>query len=204
MVPLIIGFIIIIIISIVIVMNRMGWSIMYVGHKERANTKIQKNLSKFIALNACDGCDLSGVDLSGANLQGASLYKANLENANLENANLTKAFLREANLSGADLAGADLINANLTGAKLQEAALQGADLSWADLTGAKLNNADLLGTGGVNPVIFCNTKTPWGLDSSWGSKNGCKAPKILRKRARREAKEMKIFNEWLHPKKKRK
>ncbi len=47
----------------------------------------------------------------------------------------------------------DLSGANLTG----------ADLTGADLTGAKMGGAIIVG------AIFCNTKTPWGLDNS-----GCK------------------------------
>ena len=39
-----------------------------------------------------------------------------------------------------------------------ECDLSGADLQGADLTGAKIED-----------TIFCNTKTPWGLDNS-----GCK------------------------------
>ena len=41
--------------------------------------------------------------------------------------------------------------------------LSGANLSGADLTGAKMIRANIVG------AIFCNTKTPWGLDNS-----GCK------------------------------
>jgi uncharacterized protein YjbI with pentapeptide repeats len=42
--------------------------------------------------------------------------------------------------------------------------LRYANLSEADLTGAKMKNAKINGY-----TIFCNTKTPWGLDNS-----GCK------------------------------
>ena len=41
--------------------------------------------------------------------------------------------------------------------------LSGANLTGADLTGAKMGGANIVG------AIFCNTKTPWGLDNS-----GCK------------------------------
>ena len=41
--------------------------------------------------------------------------------------------------------------------------LSGANLTGADLTGAKMGGPNIVG------AIFCNTKTPWGLDNS-----GCK------------------------------
>jgi len=49
------------------------------------------------------------------------------------------------------------------GCDLSRVNLKEADLSGADLTGATLRNAYIKG------AIFCNTKTPWGLDNS-----GCK------------------------------
>ena len=39
------------------------------------------------------------------------------------------------------------------------------DLSGANLTGADLSRVDLTGVA-VDNTIFCNTKTPWGLDNS--------------------------------------
>ena len=76
----------------------------------------ETSLKKLKALNACEGCDLSGADLSNANLSGANLnLSANLSGANLYKANLTEASLRNANIKG---------------------------------------------------TAFCETKTPWGLDSS--------------------------------------
>jgi len=59
---------------------------------------------------------------------------------------------------GCDLSGADLSKAGLSGVNLS-----GAKLSNAYLSGATLKNAKIEG------AIFCNTKTPWGLDNS-----GCK------------------------------
>ena len=125
---------------------------------ESEDAKIAQNLLKFNALNACVGCDLSRVNLTKANLTGADLRyaylgKANLTEADLTGAHLSGAFLREANLTGADLTGADL----------KEAILHRANLTDADLTETKLKNAEIKG------AIFCNTKTPWGLDNS-----GCK------------------------------
>ena len=52
------------------------------------------SLKKLKALNACEGCDLSGADLSislhEAKLSGADLSKAKLKGANLEGAKLCK------------------------------------------------------------------------------------------------------------------
>ena len=54
----------------------------------------------------------------------------------------------------------DLEGANLTGADLRtELDLYKADLSNADLTGANIEGADF------RDAIFCNTKTPWGLEN---------------------------------------
>ena len=58
----------------------------------------ETDLAKLKALNACEGCDLSGADLSGADLSGANLTGANLTGAKLIGADLTRA-----NLSGAEL-----------------------------------------------------------------------------------------------------
>ena len=115
-------------------------------------------LKKLLALGNCAECDLSGADLreanlNGADLSGAKLREANLSGAKLNGANLLKVDLREANLSGANLREADLTEVNLSW----------ADLGKADLKGAVLRNAKIF------MAIFCNTKTPWGLDNS-----GCK------------------------------
>ena len=61
----------------------------------------ETDLAKFKALNACEGCDLSGANLqgtgndvlefrrfSGANLRGANLSIADLQRANLKNTKL--------------------------------------------------------------------------------------------------------------------
>jgi len=69
----------------------------------------------------------------------------------------------ECDLSGVDLSGANLTEANLKKANLTKADLEYATLTNADLTGAKLRDVIIEG------AIFCNTKTPWGLDNS-----GCK------------------------------
>ena len=66
-------------------------------------------------------------------------------------------------LSRVNLTKANLTGADLTGADLKEAILHRANLTDADLTETKLKNAEIKG------AIFCNTKTPWGLDNS-----GCK------------------------------
>ena len=64
----------------------------------------ETDLAKFKALNACEGCDLSG-----ANLQGTG-------NDVLEFRRFSGAYLFEANLSGADLTATTLKNATLDGA----------------------------------------------------------------------------------------
>ena len=51
----------------------------------------ETDLAKFKALNACEGCDLSGANLRGANLTDANLYNADLRGADLEGANLNGA-----------------------------------------------------------------------------------------------------------------
>jgi len=81
--------------------------------------------------------------------------------------------LSGADLTNADLAKADLSDSNLSGANLTGANLSAADLSYADLSYADLKNADFSGATlkniKIQYTIFCNTKTPWGLDNS-----GCK------------------------------
>jgi hypothetical protein len=118
--------------------------------------------------------NLANANLSGANLNVANLSGANLSRADLSGALLRAVDLRGADLSGADLSGADLSHAalkykvNLTGANLTGANLTGAKLQGADMTGADLTEANLTEVV-VGGAIFCNTKTPWGLDNS-----GCK------------------------------
>ena len=80
------------------------------------------------------------------------------------NCDLSGADLKGVELNGANLVSADLRGANLSEADLSEADLRYANLRGADLTGAKMKNAKINGY-----TIFCNTKTPWGLDNS-----GCK------------------------------
>ena len=55
------------------------------------------------------------------------------------------------------------VGCDLSGAGLRRADLTGANLTGANLIGAKLRGAK------IESTIFCNTKTPWGLDNS-----GCK------------------------------
>ena len=47
----------------------------------------EQDLAKLKALNACEGCDLSGADLSGVDLTDANLSGANLSDADLSAAN---------------------------------------------------------------------------------------------------------------------
>ncbi len=121
------------------------------------------------------GANLSKADLRSADFMDANLSGANLEEANLEEVNFTKigaffvrADLTDANLKGANLEDADLRYANLTNANLTNANLTEADLRYANLTGANLTGANLRDAE-TKGAIFCNTKTPWGLDNS-----GCK------------------------------
>ena len=58
------------------------------------------SLKKLKALNAYEGCDLSGADLKGADLSNANVSGANLTEANLYKANPTEASLRNANIKG--------------------------------------------------------------------------------------------------------
>ena len=109
-----------------------------------------QNILKFKAVNKCPYCDLSGADFSGLVLSAATLYNANLTNANFSGAQLHLADFRNANLT----------NANLTNAYLKFSVLTKANFTNANLLGADLTNALLGG------AIFCNTKTPWGLDNS--------------------------------------
>ena len=77
----------------------------------------EQDLAKFKALNACEGCDLSGVSFINADLSGVSLTDTDLSGADLRDANLGYANLSYANLYNADLRGADLTGADLEGAK---------------------------------------------------------------------------------------
>ena len=112
----------------------------------------EAQLTRFKAIKKCRSCDLSS-----ANLSGWSLFQADLRGANLH----------DANLKGASIRAADLTNTDLTDANLERAVFGGlgieTDLSNADLTGANIEGADF------QYAIFCNTKTPWGLENI-----GCK------------------------------
>ena len=87
-------------------------------------------------------------------------------NCDLKEARLTGADLRFANLALTDLARARLAGADLTGANFARANLQQANLRGANLTGANLETAKLFQVKISGETIFCNTKTPWGLDNS--------------------------------------
>jgi uncharacterized protein YjbI with pentapeptide repeats len=121
----------------------------------------ETDLAKFKALNACEGCDLSGIKLDRGErwiggeieLRNAKLNNANLKGVDLRNTKLNYAKLRNADLSGAVLIGADLehavlSNANLTGANLTGAnigcrfSLNCAYLMNANLSGANLSNTN--------------------------------------------------------------
>jgi uncharacterized protein YjbI with pentapeptide repeats len=115
--------------------------------------------------------DLSGVNLSDADLRKADLSgDVDLSGADLSDADLRDADLSDADLSGSDLRGSDLSAAKLGFADLTEADLRGADLTKATLIGADLTKATLIGAdlsdADLSGAIFCNTKTPWGIDDS--------------------------------------
>jgi uncharacterized protein YjbI with pentapeptide repeats len=163
--------------------------------EEEAKIKIAQNILKLKALNSCVNCNLSGANFEGADLRSADLTGANLTGANLKGADLKYVEFSQSLIYSkgkyvgqfarlgagsypADLTGADLTGANLSGADLTKVNLRSADLTGADLTGAflweaHLKNANLTGAilkdTKVEGAIFCNTKTPWGLDNS-----GCK------------------------------
>jgi uncharacterized protein YjbI with pentapeptide repeats len=163
--------------------------------KTERKASIAQNLLKIKALNSCVDCNLSRVSLIEENLETANLSGAGLIEANLSGANLSYAIFSNplvytrgnnsgkmanyvdgtyrANLSGANLTGANLKGATLAGVVLTGASLERANLTNADLRKADLTNANLTGAtikdAQIEGAIFCNTKTPWGLDNS-----GCK------------------------------
>jgi len=126
------------------------------------------HLKRFKALNKCPGCDLSGASFIGANLRRANLNGADLRGANLTGANLFLANFSHANLAGADLRGAEA-HYSIQGAYFVEANLSGANLAGfragiSDFTGADLTNTNIE-EGHFRDAIFCNTKTPWGIEN---------------------------------------
>ena len=78
---------------------------------------------------------------------------------------LSITIVSSANLYGVIFKGASLIEADL-----RQADLSKADLTLANLTGANLTNANLTGAkleGAIlDSALFCNTRTPWGIDNS--------------------------------------
>jgi uncharacterized protein YjbI with pentapeptide repeats len=88
----------------------------------------ETDLAKLEALNACQGCDLSGANLNGDNLRGAVLIETNLIGADLSGADLSLAKLPKANLSGANLT-----DAILKDAKLDETIYCKTKMPWGEL-----------------------------------------------------------------------
>ena len=101
------------------------------------------------------GANLSQADLRYAKMDGANLFEADLSYANLSYANLSNANLTGANLTEANLSFVDLRGANLTGADLTN-----------DLTDFSLQEEAKLKNANIMDAVFCNTKTPWGIDNS--------------------------------------
>ena len=116
-------------------------------------------------LNQCKGCDLRSTNFIGVNLSGANLSGANFEGSSLFGSSFDGSNLENTSFFAANLFGVTLKEAWLIGADLRQADLSKADLTLANLTGANLTNANLRGAI-LNGTIFCNTKTPWGLDNS--------------------------------------
>ena len=111
---------------------------------------VENNILKLKALNYCIGCDLAK-----GNFQDALLNGTDLTGSNLEGANFNGTDLGVANFTGANLTNVSFINARLAGTNFTDADLTGADLTDTTLKGAIFKRA-----------IFCNTKTPWGIDVS--------------------------------------
>jgi SH3 domain protein len=142
------------------------------------------HLLKLKALKKCNACDLNTADLSNMNLVSYNFKKASLVNANFTNSRILGA-----DFSGADLTGANFSNvvagkadsgsgwvyfdANFSDTILTDANFSNADLTEVRFRGAQLSNANfstsILDEAEFEGAIFCNTKTPWGLDNS-----GCK------------------------------
>jgi len=114
------------------------------------DAKKSQNILKLNSTNRCKSCDLSKVNFTKKRFRYADFDYANLEYANFD----------YANLESSDFDYANLRNARFRYAKLNNAYFDYADLTNADLTGAEVKGAHF------ERAIFCNTKTPWGLDNS--------------------------------------
>lgn len=99
------------------------------------------DLIKFMATNACVGCDLSGADLKNGKFSFAKLARANLKGADLSQSNFSNAKLEQANLEDTLLVMTDLSDANLEKANLQNTYLYLTNFYAADLEEANLKNA---------------------------------------------------------------
>ena len=119
-----------------------------------------------------EGAIFKGADLDGAQLQYTNLMQANFVGAFLGgSANLFGANLKGANLDNANLENTHLRSANLEGATLRNAKIQGANFKEVNLKDADLSEVKMHSSKGIfgdnfDGAIFCNTKTPWGIDNS--------------------------------------
>ena len=110
------------------------------------------------------GANLHGADLSRADLEGASFTQANLTSVNLSRAIVCKVCLdidndptKSTSIFGRSKA--SFIGANLSGANLIGFKARSSDFTGADLTNTNLEEGDF------SMAIFCNTKTPWGIEN---------------------------------------
>ncbi len=154
------------------------------AEESKKGTKITpfnpSHLAKIKALNECEDCNLNGANLSNmvfdySKLKGASLICANFNNSKFHYPHFDKTNLMGASFQNIRSAYslnngariyfnyANLENTDFTNADMRSSDFKGANLSNANLETAILKNATM------TEAIFCNTKTPWGLDNS-----GCK------------------------------
>ena len=162
---------------------------------ERCDLSNAFNLSGAHPYPDYSGANLEGANLEGANLIGTKLRHVNFVNANLQGANLSRTDLEGADFTGANLRGVNLSGAvvckecidldvtmfsrtseSMLG--VNRAYFLGVDFSGANLKhfkarSANFTDSDLSNTnleeGNSSKAIFCNTKTPWGIENI-----GCK------------------------------
>jgi uncharacterized protein YjbI with pentapeptide repeats len=111
----------------------IGMSVAWCGEAAALD---QQDLSRLMADNACESCDLAGAQfarmrISGSDLVGSSLNGADLSGSVLFNVDLSNADLRDADFSGAVIQATQFSGADLAGATLAGTVFVGADLSGA-------------------------------------------------------------------------
>lgn len=162
---------------------------------------------KYLVHAKLEGAELCGATLLGANLVCADLSGANLRHSDLERANLTNADLRGANLRGADTNGTEFWDAKLGGVTMEwgshsliaEILRQNAKASYRindSLYAEKLKVAGLIAIQRdwcwPDFIALKDPLTNWVLDTLVPYvKKGDNAPEVLKKRARKLAREAK-------------